>query len=110
MVDENDQKTSEERCKICGRLLSEYDPSWSCKKNHHWRKDWAKDKTTKKYKRYLEKRNKSMKEAWRRSLDKLNKKTPPEYASRRGGKVLEELKKMTKKRRYLNVIERDIKI
>ena len=34
---------------------------------------WRKDKTTEKYKEYIKNRNKSMKEAARKRLDKLNK-------------------------------------
>ena len=44
---------------------------------------WKIDKTTKKYKKYLERRKKAMiKATWRR-LDKFNKQTPIEYKNRR---------------------------
>lgn len=44
---------------------------------------WKIDKTTKKYKKYLERRKKSMAmAAWRR-LDEHNKKTPIEYKNRK---------------------------
>ena len=50
------------------------------KKN--WRSEWRKDKTSKKYKIYLERRNKSMKEASHRRLDQLNKETHEKYKKR----------------------------
>ena len=111
MKEANIENVSEERCSVCNRLLSEYDSSWSCKKNHHWRKNWAKDKTTDKYKQFQEKRNKSMQKAWRKWLDKLNKKTPPEYASRRRCKILDEIKVIKRRRtQYRSIVEKDIKI
>lgn len=108
---ENKQNISEEKCKICGRLLSEYDPSWSCKKNHHWKRNWVKNASPEKIEHYKKKRNESMKKSWRKWLDKLNKKTPPEYASRRGSKALEEVTIIKRKRnQYRSVTEKDIKI
>lgn len=73
----------DKKCEQCGRSLDEYNSSWSCAKNHNWRRSWRKDKTTDKYKTYLKKRNKAMKEAARRRLEKLNKKRPKEYEQRR---------------------------
>ena len=111
MKTENEQDISEERCKECNRLINEYDTSWSCKKNHQWRKNWRKDKSTEKFKQYLEKRNKSMKKAWKRWFDKLNKKTPKEYASRRGSNILEKVKKIKRRRtQKRKIVERNIKI
>lgn len=89
---------AEEKCKECGRLIYEYDRNWSCKKNHDWRRKWRKDKTSEKYKKFLERRNKAMKKAWRRRLDRLNKKPPIEYTSRRGSKVLEKTPIIKRKR------------
>lgn len=71
------------KCTICGRDESEYNSSWSCAKNHDWRGNWRKDKTSKKYMRYLKRRRESMKKTARRKLEELNKKTPLEYKSRK---------------------------
>ena len=78
------------KCKQCGRDLNEYDPSWICAKNHKWQSNWRKDKTSEKYKQYLRKRNKSMKDAARKRLDKLNKKRPKEYEQRRKNQPLHD--------------------
>jgi uncharacterized protein YciI len=40
------------------------------------KKDWRQDKTTLKYKRYLEKRREAMEKKHRERLEKLNKKPP----------------------------------
>ena len=71
-----------EKCPICGRNISEYNPTWECAKNHDWRGSWRKDKTSKRYKQYLKKRNESMKKMARRKLEELNKKSPIEYVTR----------------------------
>lgn len=73
----------EEKCEICGRSKDEYKTEWPCAKNHNWRASWRKDKTTEKYKEYLKNRNKSMKKAVRRRLEKLNKTTPEQYKNRK---------------------------
>lgn len=70
-------------CPICGRDKSEYNPSWECAKNHDWRGSWRKDKTTKKYKKYIQRRHESMKKNVRKKLEKLNKKTPNKYINRK---------------------------
>lgn len=72
----------QKNCEDCGNLLTEYNKNAKCKKKHDWRKIKM-DRNSEKYKNYQKKRRKSMQEAWRKRLDKLNKKTPPEYASRK---------------------------
>lgn len=47
-----------------------------------WRSEWRKDKSSAKYKRYLQRRNASMKKTARERLEKLNKKMPKQYESR----------------------------
>ena len=89
---------NEEKCSVCEKSVNEYDKSWECKANHNWRRNWRKDKTTEKYKKFLEKRNKAMKKAWRKRLDKLNKKTPAKYASRRGSTILQNTPIIKRKR------------
>ena len=69
-------------CEECGRNKKEYDKEWSCKKNHDWRGNWRKDKSTKKHELYLKRRKKSQSAAHRRRLEKLNKKPPKEYLNR----------------------------
>jgi len=70
------------KCSECGREKSEYDPSWKCAKQHDWRGNWRKDKTSKKYERYLKRRHESMKKNVRKKLEALNKKPPIEYSTR----------------------------
>ena len=72
-----------DKCPVCGKDKSEYDPSWKCAKNHDWRGYWRKNKTTKKYKQYIKRRHESMKKTVRKKLEELNKKTPPEYIIRK---------------------------
>ena len=48
-----------------------------------WEQKWRLDKTTEKYKRYLEKRKKAILKATRRRLEKKNKETPKEYKNRK---------------------------
>ncbi len=72
-----------EICEECGQNKKEYNKNWPCKKNHDWRSSWRKDKTTKKYERYLKKRKKSLSATQRRKLDKLNKKPLKEYEKRK---------------------------
>ena len=106
-INENNKRICEE----CGKSVEEYDITWKCKKNHDWRKNWRKDKTTAGYKRFLERRNKAMKKAWRKRLDKLNKKPPVEYTSRRGSKVLENVPIIKRRRtQYRGIVERDLNI
>ena len=110
-MEENKEIKKEETCSVCGRQVYEYDKNWECKDKHDWRKNWRKDKTSVKYKNFLEKRNKSMKKAWRKRLDKLNKKPPVEYTSRRGSKVLENVPIIKRRRtQYRGIVERNIKI
>lgn len=51
-------------------------------KKDNWQAKWRQDKTTKKYKRYLKKREKAMIDSARRRLDKKNKETPIEYKNK----------------------------
>lgn len=69
-------------CPICGRDFEEYDSSWPCKTKHNWQKVWRLDKSSQKYKDYLERRRASMQDYNRRKLEKLNKETPTKYKSR----------------------------
>ena len=103
-------KTIEEICEICKKPVYEYDKKWECKKNHNWRKGWRKDKNSKKYKNYLEKRNIAMKISWRKKLDKLNKKPLSEYTSRRGS-IATEKRAEDKRKRYKQkkVVEKRMK-
>ena len=52
-----------------------------------------------------------MKKAWRKRLDKLNKKPPIEYTSRPGSKILEKTPVIKRRRtQYRKIVEKDIQI
>jgi len=69
-------------CPICGLNTEEYHEKMSCRKYHNWQKSWRVDKTSEKYKQYLNKRKISMETAARRRLEALDKSTPAIYKSR----------------------------
>jgi hypothetical protein len=76
----------EKICPICGKSVNEFIKGAICYKYHNWQARWRKDKTSEKYKIYLERRKTSMELAARRRLDKLNKQTPQKYKSRKSNK------------------------
>lgn len=60
-------------------------------------KEWLNDKNSKEYKRYIERRRKSMIEAHWKRLDALNKLPPSEHSKVEENPILKKYGKRTKK-------------